>query len=146
MKKKLILSITFIVSLSPMLLSQYGGCKGVQEIPGLINLFHPIGILSVLLFAIGVWMPFKHAAVNKAISASGAIGNVISEIYQFFTWHIQRITRRMSIKNSIRWTYPGFYIGLAASIVMVAAYFVIDRSVKDGSIEQNEELQQEVIL
>lgn len=40
MKKKIILSIAFIFSLLPMLLNQYGGAKGVQEISGLVNLFN----------------------------------------------------------------------------------------------------------
>ena len=37
MKKKIILSIAFLISLLPMLFNQYGGLKGVQEITGLIN-------------------------------------------------------------------------------------------------------------
>lgn len=45
MEKKVILTIIFIISLLPMLLNQYGGLKGVQEITGLINLFNPIGII-----------------------------------------------------------------------------------------------------
>ena len=59
MKKKIILSAAFIVSLLPMMLNQYGGLKGVQEITGLINLFNPIGIISVILFIVGVWVPMK---------------------------------------------------------------------------------------
>ena len=46
MKKKIILTAAFIISLLPMLLNQYGGRKGVQEISGLINLLNPIGIVS----------------------------------------------------------------------------------------------------
>ena len=48
MKKKIILSIAFLISLLPMLFNQYGGLKGVQEITGLINLLNPIGIVSVM--------------------------------------------------------------------------------------------------
>ena len=65
MKKKIILSIAFIFSLLPMLLNQYGGAKGVQEISGLVNLFNPVGIVSVLLFIVGIWLPFKNIKVNK---------------------------------------------------------------------------------
>ena len=54
MKKKIILSIAFIISLLPMFLNQYGGLKGVQEITGLINLLNPIGMVSVILFAVDV--------------------------------------------------------------------------------------------
>ncbi len=83
MKKKAVLSGAFIVSLLPMLLNQYGGMKGVQEITGLINLLNPIGIISVSLFAVGVWMPLKKPILNKTLGAMGTIGMVVSEIYKF---------------------------------------------------------------
>ena len=110
MKKKVILTIAFLISLLPMLLNQYGGMKGVQEISGLGNLFNPIGLVAVLLFIIGI---------------------VISEIYQFLTWHILTITGEMSLQNSINFAFPEFYIGLAISLIMVVAYFVIDKFVKE---------------
>ena len=54
LKKKVKLTIVFALSLLPMLLSQYGGMRGIQEISGLINLTNPIGLLAVLLFLVGV--------------------------------------------------------------------------------------------
>ena len=42
MKKKIILTVAFIISLLPMLLNQYGGMKGVQEITGEISFEHSI--------------------------------------------------------------------------------------------------------
>lgn len=131
MKKKIILTISFIISLLPMLLNQYGGMKGVQEISGLINLFNPIGIISVLLFIIGVWVSFKNKKMNKIIGALGTIGIVFSEIYKFFTWHIMNITGEMSIHNSIEFVFPEFYIGLVISLIMVFIYFYIDKIVKE---------------
>ena len=131
MKKKGILTTAFIISLLPMLLSQYGGMKGVQEISGLINLFNPIGIISVLLFIIGVWVSFKNKKINKILGGLGAIGIVVSEIYNFFTWHILTITGEMSLQNSINFAFPEFYIGLAISVVMVILYFSIDKIVKE---------------
>lgn len=110
MKKKIILSIAFVLSLLPMLLNQYGGARGVQEISGLGNLFNPIGLVSVLLFIIGVWVSFKNVKVNKILSILGVVGIVISEIYQFLTWHILTITGEMSIQNSINFAFPEFYI------------------------------------
>ena len=59
MKKKIVLTIAFLISLLPMLLNQYGRKKGVQEISGLVNLFNSIGIISVVLFIIGVWVSLK---------------------------------------------------------------------------------------
>ena len=131
MKKKVILTIAFIISLLPMLLNQYGGLKGVQEITGLINLLNPIGIISVLLFVIGVWLPLKNNKTNKISGGLGVIGIVISEIYKFFTWHIMNITGEMSIHNSIELAFPEFYIGLVISLIMVFIYFSIDKIVKE---------------
>lgn len=131
MKKKVILTIAFVISLLPMLLNQYGGLKGVQEITGLINLINPIGIISVLLFIIGVWLPFKNKKINKLSGRLGVIGIVISEIYKFFTWHIMNITGEMSISNSIEFAFPEFYIGLVISLIMVFVYFFIDKIVKE---------------
>lgn len=131
MKKKIMLSIAFIFSLLPMLLNQYGGAKGVQEISGLINLFNPIGIIAVLLFFIGVWISFKNAIVNRILSILGIIGIVISEICQFLTWHILTITGEVSLKNSINFAFPEFYIGLIISLIMIVAYFIIDKKVKE---------------
>ena len=131
MKKKIKLTIAFLVSLLPMLLNQYGGKKGVQEISGLINLLNPIGIISVLLFIMGVWISFKNKKTNKILGALGTIGIVVSEIYQFFTWHIMNITGRMSIHNSIEFAFPEFYIGLVISLIMIFYYFFIDKIVKE---------------
>ena len=131
MKKKVVLSGAFIVSLLPMLLNQYGGMKGVQEITGLINLLNPIGIISVVLFAIGVWMPLNSPVLNKILGAIGTIGMVVSEIYKFFTWHIMTITGEISFQNSLMFAFPEFYIGLIVSLAMMIVYFVIAKKVKD---------------
>ena len=134
MKKKIILSIAFIISLLPMFLNQYGGLKGVQEITGLINLLNSIGMVSVILFAVGVWFPFKEQVVGKRLGALGTIGIVVSEIYKFFTWHVMNITGEVSIHKSIRFAFPEFYIGLIISILMVVTYFVIDKKVSATSV------------
>ena len=62
MKKKIILTIAFVINLLPMLLNQYG---------------------------------------------------------------------EMSLQNSINFAFSEFYIGLAISLIMVVAYFVIDKFVKE---------------
>ena len=131
MKKKIILSVTFVISLLPMLMNQYGGMKSVQEITGMINLLNPIGIISVVLFIIGVWLSFKKPIINTALGALGTIGIVISEIYKFFTWHVMTITGEISIQNSIQLAFPEFYIGLVVSLIMVVAYFVIDKQCRN---------------
>lgn len=131
MKKKIILTIAFAISLLPMLLNQYGGMKGVQEISGLINLYNPIGIISILFFIIGVWASFKNKKINKIFGGLGVVGIVIAEIYKFFTWHIMTITGEMSIHNSFEFVFPEFYVGLITSLSMIVVYFCIDKIVKE---------------
>lgn len=131
MKKKIVLTIAYLIILLPMLLNQYGGMKGVQEISGLINLFNPIGVISVLLFIIGIWISFKNKKINKVFGALGTIGIVVSEIYEFFTWHIMTITGKISIHNSIEFAFPEFYIGLLFSLIMILIYFYIDKILKE---------------
>lgn len=129
--KRIILTILFIMSLLPMLLNQYGGLKGVQEISGLINLFNPIGIISVILFMFGVWLPLKNDKINKILGGVGVIGIVISEIYKYLTWYIQNITGEFNIYNSIEFAFPEFYIGLGISLIMIIIYFNIDKIIKE---------------
>lgn len=105
--------------------------KGVQEISGLINLFNPIGIISVLLFIVGVWGSFNNNKINKMLGISGTTGIVVSEIYQFFTWHIMNITGKMSIHSSIEFAFPEFYIGLVISLIMIFVYIYIDKKIEE---------------
>lgn len=131
MKKKIILTIAFLISLLPMLLNQYGGMKGVQEISVLINLLNPIGIISVLVFFVGVWASFENKKINKILGILGTIGIVVSEIYEFLTWHIMNITGKMSIQNSIEFAFPEFYVRLLISLIMIFVYLCIDKIVKE---------------
>ena len=130
---KIIVSICFILSLSPMLLSQYGGSRGVQEISGLTNLLNPIGILSVVLFFLGVWLPVKNRKISDTVGFLGCLGIVAAEIYEFLTWHILTVSGKFSLDLSFRFAYPEFYIGLAVSIFITVLYTVIVvRSRKTG--------------
>lgn len=128
--KQVILTILFITSLMPMLLYQFGGMRGVQEISGLIILLSPITIVSIILFFLGIWFKFKNKKTNKILGGIGVIGIVISEIYEFFTWYTIGITKDINLYNSINLTFPEFYIGLLISIIMVFIYFFIDKIIK----------------
>ena len=130
MKKKKVLSLCFVISLLPMLLNQYGGAKGVQEISGLINLINPIGIASAILFFVGVWLPVERN-VSKAIGGLGAAGIVVSEIYKFLTWYTETIIDEVTFERSLNMAFPAFYFGLAVSVVMVILFFVLWDSVEE---------------
>ncbi len=125
MKKRVVLTILFLLSLSPMLLYQFGHGRGIVEISGWLNLFSPIGIVSTLLFTIGIWGNFKNKRLNKNFGAIGVIGIVIGEIYNFLTWHYWYYTGNIGLKYSLDWVFPEFYFGLSISIIMVFCYFVI---------------------
>ena len=125
--KRILLTMIFFVSFIPMLFNQYGGCRGVQEISGLINLFNPIGILSVCVFLVGVWGEYKSKKINRILGALGSVGITASELYKFFTWHILTITGKTSLEISMQFALPEFYIGLLVSLCMIAAFFVIDK-------------------
>ena len=129
--KKVMLTILFIMSLMPMLLYQFGGMRGVQEISGLIILLSPITIVSIILFLFGIWFKFKNKTTNKILGEIGVIGIVISEIYEFFTWYTIGITKDINLYNSINLAFPEFYIGLLISIIMVFIYFFIDKIIKE---------------
>ena len=128
--KQVIPTILFIMSLMPMLLYQFGGMRGVQEISGLIILLSPITIVSIILFFLGIWFKFKNKITNKILGGIGVVGIVISEIYEFFTWYTIGITKDINLSNSINLAFPEFYIGLLISIIMVFIYFFIDKIVK----------------
>ena len=129
--KKILLTVFFVISLLPMLLNQYGGRKGVQEITGLINLLNPIGLAAAVTYLVGVWVPFRKKNLNTLLGAVGCIGMVVSEVYKFFTWHALTITGEISLQHSIRFAFPEFYVGLCVSMAMVVLYFVITLKVKE---------------
>ena len=128
LKKKVKLTIVFVLSLLPMILSQYGGMRGIQEISGLINLTNPIGLLAVLLFLVGVWAPFENKRTGWIMGLVGTVGMVVSETYNYFTWHVLTITGEISLKNSILLAFPEFYLGLVVSVFMVVVYLVLTKN------------------
>ena len=129
-KERMIVSCTFIISLIPMLLPQYGGCRGVQEISGIVNLLNPIGISAVIMFFVGVL--FK----KNIFGLIGCIGIVAAEIYKFLTWHIMTNSGHFNIGMSFRFAYPEFYIGLLISILMTGLYTYMFFIKKTGDIEK----------
>ena len=85
----------------------------------------------MLVFFAGVWASFENEKINKILGILGTIGIVVSEIYEFLTWHIMNITGKMSIQNSIEFAFPEFYVGLLISLIMIFVYLCIDKIVKE---------------
>lgn len=126
MKKKAHMTALFLISLTPMLLNQFGGRRGVQELPGYISLLNPLGFLSVILCCCGIWCDFTNLKLKKALAVGGLSGIILSEIYTFLTWYIPTITGAFSIQNSFRFAFPSFYFGLFVSCAMLACYLVTE--------------------
>ncbi len=94
----------------------------MQEIQGVVNLMNPIGMISVVLFYVGIWAPIPGKSAKKIVGLMGCVGIVVSEIYEFLTWHIMTITGAFSIEASFRLVYPEFYVGLGVSVIMILVY------------------------
>lgn len=122
MKRKIFLTIAFIISLVPMVASQYGGMRGIREISGLINLWNPIGIISVILFLLGIWVPFKQNIINKFLSIIGLVGVIAAEIVTFLFWPVPNYINQVNLQYSLENAYPEFYLGLATSALMLITY------------------------
>ena len=122
MKRKIFLTLAFIISLIPMIADQYGGVRGVREISGFINLWNPIGVAAVILFLIGVWVPFQKPVLGKCISILGLILVIASQITMFLTWPVPNYEAHIDIAYSFANAFPEFYLGLATSALMIVTY------------------------
>ena len=131
MKKKILLSVLFIISLIPMFFSQYGGAKGVQEVSGIINLTNPIGFIAVILFFVGIWGNFKNTNIRKYFPYIAMVGIILSELNNFLTWNYPNTSYLDGIKNSFNMVFPMFYIGLIVSTLLIIVYRFTDKEIKD---------------
>lgn len=140
MKRKIFLTIAFIISLIPMVASQYGGIRGVREISGLANLWNPLGIIAVILFLIGLWFPFKKVRIGQILAIVGLIGVIAAEIYTFLTWPIPTYQDHINLGYSFENAFPEFYLGLTTSALMLITYVCVmtmnnDRQVKFRTVK-----------
>lgn len=131
MKKKILLTIIFILSLIPMCFSQYGGMKGVQEVSGTINLTNPIGFIALILYFVGVWGNFNNKNINKYFPYFGMIGIILSELNNFLTWNYPNTSYLEGIKNCFNMVFPMFYVGLVISITMIVIYKIVNKKIID---------------
>lgn len=130
MKRKIFLTVGFLISIAPMLLNLYGGARGVQEISGLITLYNPIGVLSLICFFVGVWRPFKKENIGKMVALPGVLGIPAAYIYTFFTWHIQTVSGIQSLEVSRRMVFPEFYPAVGISVLFALVYITVNWPVK----------------
>lgn len=133
MKKKMLLSIIFILSLIPMCFSQYGSAKGVEEVSGIINLTNPLGIIAVILYFAGIWINIKKEKINKCLPYIGMVGIILSELINLLTWGYPSTSYLDGIRNCFRRVFPMFYVGLIISVILIFVYRTIDKNFNRGS-------------
>ena len=133
MKKKMLLSIIFILILIQMCFSQYGSAKGVEEVSGIINLTNPLGIIAVILYFAGIWINFKKEKINKCLPYIGMVGIILSELINLLTWGYPNTSYLDGIKNCFSRVFPMFYVGLIISVILIFVYRTIDKNFNRGS-------------
>lgn len=120
------MSILILLSLLPMGLSQYGGCKGIQELPGWTALVGVHGLLILAAILLGLLHIFPTRTQNRVAVLLGLFGIVASEIYCFFTWHYMTITGQIAWELSLRFSFPEFWFGLAVSCLVIPVYALLE--------------------
>lgn len=120
MKRKLLMTVIFIISLSTMLMNWFGGQRGVQDISGLILLNNPIAVACIILTLIGIWT--HYGETSYMLIYVGLTGIMMMEIYEFLTWHIFTISGSFNLALSFDWCNPEFYIAVMSMIATLLIY------------------------
>ena len=117
MKQKLFLTAAFIVSLIPMVATQFSydfdSATGLSAI-----LCSPIAIISIIVFLLGIWIPFRNQKINNLIGFFGLLGIILAEVVAFLTWHQTGLNLDQSFSNA----RGEFYLGLVTSCLTVEIY------------------------
>ncbi len=124
--KQTLILVLFFISLLPMGLPQYGGGREMQELPGLFALCSLEGFFAVIVALLGITRIMPSRRLNRAYSILGLFGIVGAEIYTFFTWYYHTIIGEISLQRSLEFSYPEFWLGLAASCAMALIYVLLE--------------------
>ena len=125
MKRKLILSIIFIICLIPMFFYQYSALKEVQDISSFTNLFNPLSTASVILFFIGTWLPFKNKSISKILEISGVLLIFHAEIYTYFTYYPKIYE---DVKNSTNSFFNFIFVFFISALLILLYLFIYKKT------------------
>ncbi|MEG2908526.1 MAG: hypothetical protein RR945_04820 [Erysipelotrichaceae bacterium] len=125
-KTKIGLDILFILSLTPMYLVQFGANSiGVLGHNGLMILFEPLCILSIIIFFVSLWHDFEHQKINYILGITSLLGVILSEIKCFLFSYYRGPIAELELSYCISMAYPSFYLGLVISVVMLFVYLIV---------------------
>ena len=125
MKRKIALSILFIISLLPMNMIQFGSKELLIGYKGWLNITNPIGFIGLIIFILGVWFnKFSKESIKVIIQFAGSILIVISEINNYFFWNYPITSYIDGITNAAYNCYPAFYFGTFISLMFILLLFL----------------------
>lgn len=124
-KKQLALTLLLVLTLASMLLSWFGGARGVQEIRGTVVLFHPVTLLCAAVLLLEIWRPASSAKALPGVLA--ILGMMGVELYYFLFWHYETISGRISLSYSFHSVYPEFYLGFGLTAALLVLFLLWNR-------------------
>jgi len=125
MKRKIVLSILFIISLLPMNMIQFGSKELLISYKGWLNITNPIGFIGLIVFVLGVWFnKFSKESIKVILQFVGSILIVISEINNYFFWNYPITSYIDGITNAASNCYPAFYFGTFISLMFILLLFL----------------------
>lgn len=126
MKRKIIMSLLLVLSLSTMLWPWFGNRKGLY-IYGSVLLENPISLTCIILSFIGIWIDNDYSEMFEKI---GLLGIIAMQIYEFMTWHILTISGRFDLILSFDLCYPEFYYAVFSVIITYILFKRIHQKVE----------------
>lgn len=119
MRKKIILTISFIVTILPMLLNWFGTIDGKFLISGTEVLFNPIIVISIIVYFLFVWYK-GDIKLCKILPIISLFIIFIYEIYEYFNYMIVNI-------DAQRVVYLGYFISVIFIALMITLYIKINK-------------------
>lgn len=129
-RTKLRLTGLLMLNLVLMFLPWFG--KGELMILGIEALLGPLMVAGVLVFMLGLWWrPYR----QRMTCLLGTLAILSREVYAFFFWANQSMSS-FDPAFSLRFARPGFYLGFASSLVLLAACLLCRAGEEQAAAEQ----------
>ncbi len=117
MKKKIILTIIFIISLLPMFLNWFSDEKWEILINGTSVLYNPITIIAILLYILGVWYK-GDSKTSKTICIISLSTITFMAFYAYIDWMFKIAS---GLTKATHYEI-GWLIEIASCVIMINIY------------------------
>jgi hypothetical protein len=126
MKRKIFLTVLFMMSLVTISLPWFGG-NHIETVYGWVLLDNPIALTCIVLAFFGIWTDYGKN--SEIIGSIGMIGIIAMQIYEFLTWHIISLSGHFDLGLSIDLCYPEFYFSLGCVFVTYVVFRYIYKKI-----------------